>query len=130
MPPLSNETAGNVGWRELYAGDGQQALDFYAARFGWKQVDAMPMGAMGEYRLCAMDDTGVAIGAIMNKPAQVPVPCWQFYFNVPAIDAAVERVTRGGGKVLMGPHEVPGGSWIINAVDPQGAHFALVAPRR
>jgi len=26
--------------------------------------------------------------------------------------------------------EVPGGSWIINGIDPQGALFALVAPKR
>jgi len=130
MPPLGNEAAGNVGWRELYAADGQQAVDFYGRQFGWKQVDAMDMGAMGPYRLCSMDDTGLAIGAIMNKPEQVPQAAWAFYFNVPSIDAAVEKVTRGGGQVIMGPQEVPGGSWIVNALDPQGAHFALVAPKR
>ncbi|WP_346323493.1 VOC family protein [Emcibacter sp. SYSU 3D8] len=130
MPPLGNETAGNVGWRELYAADGEKAADFYAGLFGWKQVDAMDMGAMGKYRLCSMDDTGLAIGAIMNKPEQVTTPCWQFYFNVPAMDSAVNRVKRGGGKVLMGPHQVPGGNWIVNAVDPQGAYFALLAPFR
>jgi predicted enzyme related to lactoylglutathione lyase len=130
MPPLGNEAAGNVGWRELYAASGEQAVDFYGRQFGWKQVDAMDMGPMGQYRLCAMDDTGLAIGAIMNKPEQVPQPAWAFYFNVPFIDAAVEKVNKGGGKVIMGPHEVPGGSWIINGLDPQGAHFALVAPKR
>lgn len=130
MPPLGNEAAGTVGWRELYAADGEKAADFYGNQFGWKQVDAMDMGAMGQYRLCSMDDTGLAIGAIMNKPEQVPVPCWQFYFNVPAIDSAAQRVVKGGGKILMGPHEVPGGNWIVNAIDPQGAHFALVAPKR
>ncbi|HET9538942.1 MAG TPA: VOC family protein, partial [Mesorhizobium sp.] len=31
---------------------------------------------------------------------------------------------------LNGPMEVPGGSWIVNCVDPQGAMFSLVAPRR
>ena len=130
MPPLANEITGNVGWRELYAADGQQAVDFYGGLFGWQQVDAMDMGPMGQYRLCAMDDSGLAIGAMMNKPEQVPRPAWAFYFNVPAIDAAVEKVTAGGGQVIMGPHQVPGGSWIINALDPQGAHFALVAPER
>lgn len=130
MPPMGNDTAGTVGWRELYAADGEKAVDFYGRQFGWKQVDAMDMGPMGKYRLCSMDDTGQAIGAIMNKPEQVPVPCWQFYFNVPAIDEAVGKVTAHGGKILMGPHQVPGGNWIINGVDPQGAHFALVAPNR
>jgi hypothetical protein len=49
---------------------------------------------------------------------------------VDGIDAAVERINANGGKVLMGPHQVPGGSWIVQALDPQGAHFALVSPRR
>ncbi|MEK1874013.1 MAG: VOC family protein, partial [Rhizobium altiplani] len=35
-----------------------------------------------------------------------------------------------GGTVLNGPMEVPGGSWIIQAADPQGAFFCLVAPTR
>jgi uncharacterized protein len=30
----------------------------------------------------------------------------------------------------MGPHEVPGGSWIILGQDPQGAMFALVGPKK
>ena len=33
-------------------------------------------------------------------------------------------------ELLMGPMEVPGGSWIVQGVDPQGAQFALVAPTR
>ena len=32
--------------------------------------------------------------------------------------------------VHYGPHEVPGGSWIVNCSDPQGATFALLGPRR
>ncbi|TJX16567.1 MAG: VOC family protein, partial [Mesorhizobium sp.] len=30
----------------------------------------------------------------------------------------------------MGPMEVPGGDWIVQCTDPQGAHFALIAPMR
>ena len=29
-----------------------------------------------------------------------------------------------------GPMQVPGGSWIVNGLDPQGAMFALVAPKK
>jgi predicted enzyme related to lactoylglutathione lyase len=58
------------------------------------------------------------------------MPAWLFYFNVDAADAAAARVTANGGQLLMGPMEVPGGSWILQAMDPQGAIFALVAPRR
>ena len=42
-------------------------------------------------------------------------------------DAAVERVNQAGGQVQMGPHEVPGGQWVIQGVDPQGANFALLS---
>ena len=67
---------------------------------------------------------------MMDKPAEMPVPAWGYYFNVEAIDAAAGRVTQNNGKILKGPMEVPGGSWIVNCVDPQGAMFSLVAPRR
>jgi predicted enzyme related to lactoylglutathione lyase len=70
------------------------------------------------------------VGGMMGRPAQIPTPVWQFYFNVKGIDAATKRVSDKGGKVLMGPMEVPGGQWVAQCQDPQGAHFALVAPVR
>ncbi len=66
----------------------------------------------------------------MTKPPAVPVPCWQYYINVAGIDAAAGRVTQGGGKILNGPHQVPGGSWIAQCSDPQGAMFAMVSATR
>jgi predicted enzyme related to lactoylglutathione lyase len=87
----------------------------------------MDMGAMGTYQLIADGDD--QFGAMFNSP-HIPQPAWLFYFNVPAIDAAADRIKAAGGQVIMGPHEVPGGQWIVNGVDPQGAMFALVAPGR
>jgi uncharacterized protein len=66
----------------------------------------------------------------MTKPPTVPMPAWSYYFNVDGIDAAIARVQGGGGKVVNGPMEVPGGSWIAQCLDPQGAFFCMVAPRR
>ena len=51
------------------------------------------------------------------------------YFRVPDINAAVERIKANGGKILNGPMEVPGGDWIVNAMDPQGAAFSLHAKK-
>lgn len=126
--PAPAGTAGHVGWRELYASDWPSALDFYAAQFGWTKADAVDMGPMGTYQLFAAG--GEPIGGMMNKPDGIPSPVWLFYFNVAEADAAAARVTDHGGKVLMGPHQVPGGSWIMQCMDPQGAMFALVAPGR
>ncbi|MHA6684000.1 VOC family protein [Mesorhizobium sp. A556] len=128
QPPVPMTTPGHIGWHELYTTDSQAALDFYTSQFGWEKDQPFDMGEMGLYRIFKVG--GEPTGGIMNKPEKMPTPAWQFYFNVPAIDAAVTRVNDGGGKVLMDPMEVPGGSWVINCTDPQGAHFALVAPMR
>ncbi len=119
---------GHVGWRELNAGDGTKAFAFYEGLFGWTKTQAMPMGPTNVYQLFATKSDQE--GAVYTKDAATPHPFWRFYFNVEAIDAAIERVTSAGGKITNGPHEVPGGRWIVHALDPQGAAFALVAPRR
>jgi predicted enzyme related to lactoylglutathione lyase len=129
-PPLSQGAPGTVGWHELFAGDMEPAFAFYAKLFGWTKEQDMPLGPMGTYRLFKTGGE-TAAGGMMTKPPQVPMPYWGFYFSVAGgIDAAVERVTKGGGKILNGPLEVPGGSWIVQAMDPQGAYFALVSPGR
>ena len=40
------------------------------------------------------------------------------------------RVKKGGGQISTARMQVPGGSWIANALDPQGALFALVGAKR
>lgn len=129
QPPADQMAPGQVGWHELMAGDLNDAWAFYSSLFGWEKDEALDMGEMGTYQLFKIN--GQTSGGMMTKPKDLPAPpYWGYYFNVDAIDPAIERVTAGGGKVVMGPMEVPGGAWIINGVDPQGAHFSLVAPKR
>lgn len=128
-PPMAN---GHVGWHELYSGDFAGDLAFYTSQFGWGVGEAMDMGAMGKYQLFSLSgatDFNSMSGGIMPRPKEVPLPLWLFYFAVPDIDVATQKVTAGGGTVLNGPMEVPGGAWIIQAQDPQGAMFALVGMR-
>ncbi|NRG17655.1 VOC family protein [Rhizobiales bacterium] len=128
-PPAANVepgTPGHAGWHELMAGDGAAAYDFYAGLFGWTKGEAMDMGPMGIYQIFEID--GVAAGGIMTKPAEMPFPTWNCYFNVESIDAAAKRISAAGGEIVHGPMEVPGGSWILHGKDPQGGFFALVGP--
>ncbi len=125
---FSPGTSGHGGWNELHSSDGEAAITFYSAQFGWKQTEAMDMGPMGKYRLFNAG-SGNAIGGMMTD-SNFPHPAWLYYFCVDDIDAALARVTAAGGTLLFGPSEVPGGAWIINALDPQGAMFALVGPKR
>jgi predicted enzyme related to lactoylglutathione lyase len=129
-PPPAPDTPGLVGWRELHAGDGAAAFAFYSGLFGWAKRKAMDMGAMGAYQLFGFAGGDRDYGGVMTRAPQTPGPFWLYYFNVPAIDAAAERVKAKGGKIANGPTEVPGGQWIIQATDPEGALFALVAPKR
>jgi predicted enzyme related to lactoylglutathione lyase len=58
-----------------------------------------------------------------------PGGAWLFYFGVDSVAAARRAIEIGGGKVLNGPHQVPGGDWIIVATDPQGAPFGVAGPQ-
>lgn len=125
-PPMG--TPGQVGWHELHAGDGAAAWAFYSSQFGWTNTEDMDMGPIGVYRMFATG--GAPVGGMMTKMAEIPVPTWLFYFNVDTVDAAIGRIKTGGGTVLAGPIQVPGGSWIAQALDPQGAMFAVVSMTR
>ena len=122
VQPAELSTSGRVGWHELLAADWEQALAFYGKLFGSQKADA-DIGTMGTYQLFSAG--GQTIGGMCTKPPEVPVPFWLYYFNVGDIDAAGKRVRAGRGQILNGPIEVPGGNWIVQCTDPQGAMFAL-----
>jgi predicted enzyme related to lactoylglutathione lyase len=127
FPPEGPAEVGDASWHELMTTDAPAAMAFYQEVFGWQPGDAMDMGPAGKYQM--FNRPHGMIGGMMNKPpelANVP-PNWQIYFRVPDIASAVERITANGGQILNGPMEVPGGSQIVNAMDPQGAAFSLHA---
>lgn len=117
---------GHVSWNELLTSDDAAALAFYDKQFNIKKTGAMPMGEMGDYSFIGHGSDEM-IGAVMKAPPGAPTG-WGFYFRVPDIAVAKAKVEAGGGKVRQDPMEVPGGEWVINAEDPEGVHFGLVAP--
>ncbi len=126
-PPVGSP--GTVGWNELSANDGESAWRFYSNLFGWNEDSTMDMGPSGSYRI--FNNGGAPIGAMMTRDSsKSPVPFWLYYFNVENIDAAATRVKEKNGQVVMGPHQVPGDLWIVFGMDPQGAMFSLVGPRK
>ena len=118
----------HVRWNELWSSDPAKSIDFYRRRFGWAQEGDMDMGEMGKYQF--IQHNGVGIGAVMPTMPDMPQSMWNFYIGVDDIDRATEAVKSGGGQVVNGPQEIPGGEYAVNAVDPQGALFGLVGPRK
>ena len=117
---------GQFSWLELATTDAKAALDFYCDLFGWNISAEHDMGPMGIYYL--FDCNGRAIGGAFNKPAEMPgPPAWLGYVRVKDLDKTVKRAGKAGAKLLNGPMEVPGGDWIAQLADPQGAMFAVHA---
>ena len=117
---------GQFSWLELATTDAKAALDFYCDLFGWNISAEHDMGPLGIYYL--FDCNGRAIGGAFNKPAEMPgPPAWLGYVRVKDLDKTVKRAGKAGAKLLNGPMEVPGGDWIAQLADPQGAMFAVHA---
>jgi len=126
MPVVAPGSPGHVGWHEFVSAS-PSTFAWYSALFGWTKGETMDMGALGTYQIFNIN--GVMAGGMASSNAQSPPPFWLYYISVGNIDSAVERITAAKGRILLAPHAVPGGSWIVHALDPQGAFFALAGPR-
>lgn len=118
---------GHCAWNELATSDTDAALNFYHDLFGWEKDGEMDMGPMGTYNFLRHD---FMIGAMMDKPDEMPVSAWTYYFRVADIDVALDLIKAKGGQILVEPIEIPGGEFTLNALDPQGAAFALIGARK
>jgi hypothetical protein len=116
-------------WHELTTTDAVAALSFYSELFGWEELAKHDMGPMGVYHLVGIQGVQ-SIGMFKITPAK-PMPTqWMCYAHVTDVDKSANAAKAGGGKLVQGPLEVPGGTWIAHLIDPQGAVFAVHADKR
>lgn len=121
-------TPGQFSWHELATTDAAAALAFYVKLFGWKENSSFDMGGGWLYHMYGRG--GRDLGGIFTKPKEMPgPPAWCSYIMVDDVHAAAERTTANGGQIFNGPMEVPGGDWIAQGFDPQGAMFAVHGKR-
>lgn len=113
---------GEFSWHELMTTDVDAAVAFYSDLFGWEKTEAMDMGEYGVYQMYGHH--GRTLGGIFRQTGGAQVG-WLAYARVPDVNEAAERVKRDGGRILNGPMEVPGGDWIVQFADPQGAVLAV-----
>ena len=115
--------AGQFSWHELATTDPEAALGFYCDLFGWARGPGHDMGALGTYQIIEHDGKQVG-GMYALRDASTP-PHWLSYVQVESADRAAAAARDGGGRVLSGPMEVPGGSRVAHILDPQGGAFAV-----
>ena len=116
---------GALCWTELTTTDTKAAEKFYTQLFGWVPKHSPPESPM-QYTEFSVD--GVPSIGMMPKPPQMPasVPSnWMPYFQVSDITTSVEKAKSEGGRLIVGPQEISGGSRFAVLSDPQGAVFAV-----
>jgi predicted enzyme related to lactoylglutathione lyase len=121
--PASKETApkrGEYSWHELTTTDPKAAFAFYSKVFGWDNAGEHQMGPDAVYYMFGRN--GAPLGGLW-KSNDAP-PSWLGYVRVRDVHQTAKKVTASGGRVINGPMEVPGGTWIVQCTDPSGAMFA------
>lgn len=125
-PPTPQQ--GGFSWHELATTDVAAAVRFYGTLFGWSKGRGHDMGALGVYQI--FEHGGQQVGGMCNVQGPSTAPSWLSYVHVADSAKAVAAAKGAGGRLLHGPMEVPGGSWIALMMDPQGGAFAVQeAPR-
>lgn len=119
---------GVFSWHELATTDVAGALRFYGELFGWTKGTGHDMGAMGIYQI--FERFGSMVGGMCNVQGPATPPSWLSYVQVADSSRAVSAAKSAGGRLLHGPVEVPGGTWIALFMDPQGGAFAVQEPPR
>ena len=114
-----------VNWFEIPVSDMQRAIKFYEEAFdtklaptevGGKQFAFFPMerGAAG------------AAGTLIHSPLIVPShQGTTIYFSVKTIDAALEQITKAGGKTLFPRRSIGQYGFIAQFEDSEGNRVAL-----
>ncbi len=121
---------GHCAWNELSSADPDAAKAFYGSLFGWSKDGEMDMGPMGKYEFLKASGGRFALGAVMPLMPGMPASAWVYYFRVADIDAGAAAISAHGGTILQEPIEIPGGDYSLTALDPAGAAFGLVGPRK
>ncbi len=122
-PAGAKPDLGRFSWHELATIDPQGALSFYAELFGWTRGPAHDMGAGNLYHI--IEHGGARIGGVYTLRDPSKPPHWLSYVRIEHLDEAIAAATAHGGRLLSGPHPVPGGARVAHIMDPQGGTIAL-----
>jgi predicted enzyme related to lactoylglutathione lyase len=109
---------GLLSWNDLLSPDVEASAAFYRDLFGWAVSEIAP----GQYWAVANAES--KNGGMMPVPPGGH-PAWNLYFGSEDAEAAIGRAQELGGRLVMGPMQVPGGHFAILR-DPQNAVFSVL----
>jgi predicted enzyme related to lactoylglutathione lyase len=112
-------------WIELTTTDVAAAKAFYHTVLGWTYDEKMApyfIATVNGHQALGMYDMGD------DRRQQGVPPHWLPYVAVANIDEAASNIAALGGRVTMGPRDMPDGARLVWAQDPGGAAFAVFLP--
>ncbi|WP_438028229.1 hypothetical protein [Sorangium sp. So ce233] len=122
----SAESFAGVVWHQLTTRDPDAAAMNDSALFDWSFTEKVDLGQLRHHQGFAFGAGESSSGLISDVEGRPGVqPHWLFFFSVPSLDVAVDRVRRHGG-IVIGPIELPNGVRVA-AWDDAGSG---VRPRR
>ncbi|HEY0451941.1 VOC family protein [Actinophytocola sp.] len=120
---LANEPS-SVVWNEQMSRDLETAKRFYTEVFGYTYEEVDDAG--NPYAMLKVHDAVAGGLGILGADTAAMMPAhWRVYFSVPSTDAAVEKVTELGGRVLSPPVDTPYGRLSVVS-DDQDAMFVVI----
>lgn len=111
---------------ELTSKDPAATRKFYEGVFGWrfKKAEMPDMGSMEYWTWEAASGPAGGLTTPMNN---MP-PGTLNYLLVDSVDAAVQKITAHGGKILMPKQEIPKIGWFAVFEVPGGVMQAIFQP--
>lgn len=121
-------TAGSVCWVDVSSTDPAGSRDFYGGLFGWTyQLHSSRRGKQHLTALCG----GRPVAGLSGPPVQEGHPAaWTLYLASANVTRTAEVLGRRGGRVLLGPTDVPGQGRVLVGLDPTGAVVGFWQPAR
>jgi uncharacterized protein len=113
-------------WIELGCNDEPTIQQFYGGLFGWRyQLRRDPATPTGRYSVATLN--GVPVGGCYRVGAGGPAG-WTIHLAVQNTASTAEWVETLGGRITLGPIEIPERGNILHAVDPSGAPIVFWRP--
>jgi predicted enzyme related to lactoylglutathione lyase len=124
-PPDGDAGQGEFFWNELHTPDPAKAIAFYEKVVGYT-TETLGVGPGDAYHVLNSAGSGRG-GVTAHLPPGVPAH-WLPYVRVSDPDATLARVPKLGGKVLVGPADIPDTGRFGVLEDPSGAMLAVMNP--
>lgn len=109
---------------EILGNDPAQLVRFYETVFEWK---IQKWEGPEDYWMASTGDGAGIDGGFMRRELSQSVINTS---SVESVEEMISRVERAGGKLLMGPHEIPGVGRHAYCTDPEGNIFGIIQELR